>query len=74
MTANVGNDSPYVSESPVDIEILSDKHPDHTSVLILCRPGIQSLIGQFMIDQHGSDVDFGEHGRRMAWLCRECTV
>ena len=44
----------------------SYKPPRQPSHLIVCFVSIPSLIGQFLINQQGFDVDFGEYGLKMA--------
>ena len=49
----------------------SNQHPGYAGGLIINLPLIPSLphlVSQLLINQQGFDVDFGEHGQRMACL------
>ena len=48
-----------------------NQHPDNTGGFIVCLtriPSLPNLVSQFLINQQGFDVEFDEHGLRMACL------
>ena len=46
----------------------SNQHPGYTGDFVVCfavEPLFPNLISQYLINQQGFDVDFGEHGGMM---------
>ncbi len=52
-----------------DVSSKSPRYADNLIINLPTVPSLQNLISQFLINQQGLDVDFGEHGRTVtvAW-------